>query len=172
MPGFPRLSVRHPQPYDIVGDKFTLCGFGGAFEAVVGGATLTDDNGAVLAKILPMNVPGSGSSHTLFEFPVTYSVPATAQGTLTVDADNPSGLPENDFRVTIPLTFGRPLLNSSYGGFASHRVVTGDTLFGLAEDHYGDGNLWHRLFIANRDRIADPDVIQVGQLLRIPFKGL
>jgi nucleoid-associated protein YgaU len=31
--------------------------------------------------------------------------------------------------------------------------------------------LWPRLFTANRDRINDPDLIQVGQVLRIPFEG-
>jgi nucleoid-associated protein YgaU len=108
---------------------------------------------------------------TLFDVPVTYGVPATAEGTLTVDADNPSGLPENDFRVIVPLTFGRPLLGSAYAGFSQHHVVDGDTLFGIAQNSYSDGNLWPRLFTANRDRIGDPDLIQVGQVLRIPFEG-
>lgn len=171
MSDFPRLAVRSPQPFDIVGDSFLLCGFGSAFEGVVGSATLTDRNGTVLAKISPMFVPGSGSLFTLFDFPVTYGVPVTAEGTLTVEADNPSGLPENELRVAVPLTFGRPLLGSSYAGFSTHRVVAGDTLFGIAQDSYGDGNLWPRLFTANRDRISDPDLIRVGQVLRIPFSG-
>jgi nucleoid-associated protein YgaU len=171
MSDFPRLAVRHPQPFDIVGDSFVLCGLGSAFEGVVGSATLTDRNGTVLAEISPMFVSGSGSGFTLFDFPVTYGVPATAEGTLRVDADNPSGLPENEFGVTVPLTFGRALLGSSYGGFSRHTVVSGDTLFGIAENRYGDGNLWPRLFTANRDRINDPDLIQVGQRLRIPYEG-
>ncbi len=171
MSDFPRLAVRHPQPFDIVGDRFTLCGIGGAFEGVVGSATLTDGHGAVLATVSPMFVPSSGSGITLFEFPVTYGVPATPDGLLTVVADNPSGLPANDFRVTVPLTFGRALLGASFGGFSTHRVGPGDTLFGIAANVYGDGNLWRRLFVANRDRISNPDVIQVGQVLRIPLAG-
>ena len=171
MSDFARLAVRSPQPFDIVGDSFVLCGLGSAFEGVVGSARLTDRNGTVLAEISPIFVPASGSLFTLFDVAVTYGVPATAEGTLTVDADNPSGLPENDFRVIVPLTFGRPLLGSSYAGFSQHRVVGGDTLFGIAENSYGDGNLWPRLFTANRDRISDPDLIQVGQVLRIPFAG-
>jgi nucleoid-associated protein YgaU len=171
MSDFPRLAVRNPQPFDIVGDSFHLCGLGSAFEGVVGSATLTDHNGTVLAEISPLFVPGSGSLFTLFEFPVTYGVPVTSEGTLTVEADNPSGLPENDFRVAVPLTFGRPLLGSSYAGFSQHHVVAGDTLFSIAQHSYGDGNLWPRLFTANRDRISDPDLIRVGQVLRIPFGG-
>jgi nucleoid-associated protein YgaU len=171
MADFARLAVRSPQPFDIVGDSFVLCGLGRAFEGVVGSARLTDRNGTVLAEISPIFVPASGSLFTLFDVAVTYGVPATAEGTLTVDADNPSGLPENDFRLIVPLTFGRPLLGSSYAGFSQHRVVDGDTLFGIAENSYSDGNLWPRLFTANRDRISDPDLIQVGQVLRIPFGG-
>ena len=92
--------------------------------------------------------------------------PTTPEGVLIVDADNPSGLPENDFRVTVPLTFGRALLGAPYAGFRAHKVVSGDTLSGIAQDNYGDANLWPRLFIANRDTIDDPDLIRVGQVLR------
>ena len=52
-------------------------------------------------------------------------------------------------------------------GIASSPV----TRLGIAENSYGDGNLWPRLLTANRDRINDPDVIQVGQVLRIPYEG-
>ena len=56
--------------------------------------------------------PGSRFLFTLFDFPVPAGTPATTEGTLTVEADNPSGLPQNDFRVTVPLTFGRTLLGA------------------------------------------------------------
>ena len=51
------------------------------------------------------------------------------------------------------------------------RLVAGDTLFGIAQNVYGDGNLWPRLFTANRDIISDPNLIRVGQVLRVPFAG-
>jgi hypothetical protein len=59
MSHFARLAVRSPQPFDIVGDRFLLCGLGSAFEGVVGSARLTDRNGAVLAEISPMFVPAA-----------------------------------------------------------------------------------------------------------------
>jgi hypothetical protein len=60
---------------------------------------------------------------------------------------------------------------ASCAGSSRHAVVAGDTLLGVAENSYGEGNLWPRLFTANRDRISEPNPIQVGQVLRIPFEG-
>ncbi|HEY7054736.1 MAG TPA: LysM peptidoglycan-binding domain-containing protein [Mycobacterium sp.] len=171
MAHFPKIAVRSPQSFDIVGDTFSLCGLGQANEGVIGKAVLTDSNGTVLAQVAPMSVPGSGFLFTLFDFPVAVGAPATPEGQLTVEADNPSGLPQNDFRVTVPLTFGRALLGAGYAGFQAHLVVGGDTLFGIAQNAYGDGDLWPRLFTANRDTISDPDLIRIGEKLRVPFAG-
>ena len=136
---------------------------------MVGSATLKDKNGTVLATVSPMFVPNSGFNFTLYDFPVAVGTPATPEGVLVVHADNPSGLPENDFIVTVPLTFGRTLLSgASYGGFTTHKVVAGDTLSGIAHTFYNDANAWPRLFTANRDRISDPDLIRIGQVLRVP----
>ena len=168
---FARITVRSPKPFDVVGDNFSLCGLGRANEGVIGSAILKDKHGTVLAEVSPIFIPGSGFLFTLFDFHVPVGAPTTPEGVLTVDADNPSGLPQNDFRVTVPLTFGRVLLGASYAGFQAHKVVAGDTLFSIAQSAYGDGNLWPRLFIANRDMISNPDLIQIGQVLRVPFAG-
>jgi hypothetical protein len=117
------------------------CAGSGANEGVIGSAVLKDKNGAVLAEVSPMFVPNSGFLFTLFDFPVAVGAPVTPEGVLTVEADNPSGLPENDFRVTVPLTFGRVLPGASYAGFQAQKVVAGDTLSGIAQDAYGDANL-------------------------------
>jgi nucleoid-associated protein YgaU len=50
-------------------------------------------------------------------------------------------------------------------GRASAGVLGSD----IAKDAYGDRNLWPRPFVANRDAIDDPDLIRVGQVLRVPF---
>jgi hypothetical protein len=171
MAEFPKIAVRSPRPYDIVGDGFSLCGLGRANEGVIGSAVLKDDHGNVLATVSPMFVPNSGFLFTLFDFPVAVGAPLTPGGVLTVAADNPSGLPQNDFRVTVPVTFGRVLLGTSYAGFQTHQVVAGDTLSGIALGAYGDANTWPRLFVANRDSIDDPDLIRIGQVLRVPFGG-
>ncbi|WP_433759601.1 LysM peptidoglycan-binding domain-containing protein [Nocardia sp. CA-135398] len=48
----------------------------------------------------------------------------------------------------------------------THVVVDGDTLSGIAQQFYGDAALFPVIAAANN--IANPDIIQVGQLLSIP----
>jgi nucleoid-associated protein YgaU len=49
-----------------------------------------------------------------------------------------------------------------------HEVKKGETLWKIAEQYYGDGNLYPKIFDANRDVLKDPNRINIGQKLRIP----
>lgn len=49
----------------------------------------------------------------------------------------------------------------------NYEVQQGDTLFEVAQRQYGDGNLYP--VIALQNHLADPDLIQVGQQLLIPY---
>ena len=49
-----------------------------------------------------------------------------------------------------------------------YTIQSGDTLSGIAKQHYGDANRWHDLFEANREVIKDPDKIYPGQRIRVP----
>jgi nucleoid-associated protein YgaU len=49
-----------------------------------------------------------------------------------------------------------------------HVVVRGDTLSAIAQHYYGKGSLYMKIFEANRDQLSNPDLIKVGQRLRIP----
>jgi len=69
--------------------------------------------------------------------------------------------------VVRPIVFGRAL-RDPYLGFAVHRVVRGDTLRSIAEQWYGDASEFRTVFEANRNQLTDPDLIVVGQQLRVP----
>ncbi|MEO9574204.1 MAG: Ig-like domain-containing protein [Tateyamaria sp.] len=47
-------------------------------------------------------------------------------------------------------------------------VQTGNTLWAIARDRYGEGLLYVEVFEANRDRIRDPDMIFPGQVFALP----
>ena len=50
----------------------------------------------------------------------------------------------------------------------THTVQAGDTLSKISQDYYGNPAEYMRVFYANRDKLKDPDHIQVGQQLTIP----
>ena len=50
----------------------------------------------------------------------------------------------------------------------TYTVKAGDTLSKIAKQHYGNANLYMKIFEANKDLLRDPDKIQVGQVLKLP----
>jgi nucleoid-associated protein YgaU len=49
-----------------------------------------------------------------------------------------------------------------------HEVKKGETLSKIAEQYYGDQSLYPKIFEANRDILDNPNLIKIGQKLRIP----
>ncbi len=50
----------------------------------------------------------------------------------------------------------------------TYTVAKGDSLSKIARKFYGNANEWRVIFEANRERISNPDLIQIGQVLKIP----
>lgn len=50
----------------------------------------------------------------------------------------------------------------------TYTVQSGDTLSHIAKRFYGKAEQWQPIFEANRDQLDDPDLIQPGQVLKIP----
>ncbi len=53
-------------------------------------------------------------------------------------------------------------------GFIEHEVVAGDTLFKLSRLYYGNAGGWDRIYQANQGILANPNALEIGQVLRIP----
>jgi nucleoid-associated protein YgaU len=59
--------------------------------------------------------------------------------------------------------------NTSY--FHVHKVVKGENLSVIAKKYLGGANKYMDIFNANKDILKNPDLIQIGQELKIPFPG-
>ena len=163
MSGFPPVSVRQPEPYDIVDDPVKACGVGTGFEGQFA-ARVRDSHGTQLVRV-PVHAGGTGIWGN-YDVALPVGVPSTAQGTLEVfEVSAEDGSELN--KVVVPITFGSALLNP-YHGFAQYTVVGGDTLSGIAQKYYNDATRWPVIFEANRHQLQDPDHIFPGQVLRIP----
>ena len=49
-----------------------------------------------------------------------------------------------------------------------YTVQSGDTLYKIAEELYGSGDEYQKIFEANRETLDSPDRIKPGQKLNIP----
>ncbi|HYO83334.1 MAG TPA: LysM peptidoglycan-binding domain-containing protein [Bryobacteraceae bacterium] len=77
--------------------------------------------------------------------------------------------------ISIDPSLPQPAAASSAGDSSRNRsagqtytVQSGDTLSKISKQFYGNANDYNRIFEANRDKLSDPDKIQVGQELVIP----
>jgi nucleoid-associated protein YgaU len=49
-----------------------------------------------------------------------------------------------------------------------HTIHVGDTLQGLAQEHYGNANMWPKIYHANEQRLKNPDNMPPGERITIP----
>ncbi|MEO7432004.1 MAG: LysM peptidoglycan-binding domain-containing protein [Dokdonella sp.] len=50
----------------------------------------------------------------------------------------------------------------------TYTVAKGDSLSKISKHLYGNANRWKEIFEANRDQLENPDLIQPGQILKLP----
>jgi nucleoid-associated protein YgaU len=84
---------------------------------------------------------------------------------------NPSG---DDITADISVAEQQAQAATVGGGSQNAQIYTvkaGDTLSKISKQFYGDANEYMRIFYANRDKLKDPDKIQVGQELKVPSEN-
>ena len=161
---YPLIEVQQPEPFDIVDRRVLIAGVGTGFEATIG-LRVRDGNSAELVRSF-VNTGGTGVLGNFQAAVDLLVVPETAEGFVEVFDATGGDLPVS--LVVVPVVFGEHLV-AGYFGFALRTVVPGDTLSGIAQEAYGDASLCLRIFAANRNQVADPNLIFPGQVLRIPM---
>jgi nucleoid-associated protein YgaU len=125
-------------------------------------STLTDKYGPVY--ILAEKLGGTGlaaneeNGHITISgtLPTKYAVNQVWDKAKSIDPD----LGDGD--LTLNFTASRADIHGEY------EVQSGDTLSAIAKEVTGGKLNYNHIFEANRDKLSDPDKIQVGQKLVIP----
>lgn len=161
------IDVQQPRPYDIVGDTVQIAGTaGGAFEA---GFSYRIHEGH--DEVVGHFMAGDGTGgHGQFQVQADISGAAFTQQRAFVEVFHvsPRDGAELD-RVVVPVVLGTEVV-PGYTTYLEHVVRSGETLWAIAQQHYGNGNLYHRLVSAN-PAIVNPNVIHVGDVVRVPRAG-
>ena len=152
------IQLRQPLPGDLIGNRLTVAAIGTAFEASYGWKLTFID--ATIAE-------GSfqaGSMGLMESF--VHEEPLTLYGAGEVVfglfGEDPSGQHHPGLHhVQVPV-----VLIPGMRGYVVHQVVSGDTLSEIALRH--GSTVEH---IATANGIRDPDLIRVGQVLRVPVPG-
>jgi len=85
----------------------------------------------------------------------------------TVAAPEPESAPADEARAEPePTPAVKPEAMPAEQG--NYTVQSGDTLWNIAENVYGDGSKYAKIFDANTDLLEHPDQIFPGQKLHIP----
>jgi nucleoid-associated protein YgaU len=97
--------------------------------------------------------------------PIAVATPEAPKPVAVVDPAPPRPVvvaaPEKIKPVTVPEVKRTP-------AFRTYVVQPGDTLFRIAERHYGDSSKWTMVRDANKSRISSDGRVRVGQILLIP----
>ena len=130
---------------------------------LTGEAKTADDRAAIMQAFDSM----VKTDNTLNQIRVAKPEPAPA-ATPTTQAESAEGPVAQAPGVTAEAPAGAEAPVAEAGGERWHDVVSGDTLGAISKTYYGKSSLYMKIFEANRDQLDDPNLIKVGQKLRIP----
>lgn len=157
--------IDQPRQYDLVGNPILLAGVGSGFEATLN-YRIGEGHDELTGSFM---VGGGTGEHGQFQLQVDAAGAAFKLDRLFVQVFEISAKDGSEINiVTVPVIYA-PRIVPGYVGYREHRVKRGQTLWSIAEEHYGDGALHTRIVRANPTLIQDPDLIFPGQILRVPI---
>jgi nucleoid-associated protein YgaU len=159
------IDVQQPRALGLVGGHVQIAGTaGGAFEAQFN-YRIHEGHDEVTGGFMAGD--GTGG-HGQFQVNVDVSGASFALDRLFVEVFwvSPKDGAELD-KVIVPVVYG-PRIVPGYRVYQEYTIKSGDTLWSIATQFYGSGNLYTRLVRANPHVITDPNVIHPGDVIRVP----
>lgn len=159
------LEILQPKPFDLVGSTIMIAGNAVAFEGTLT-IRVSEGHDEYTAIV-------SAGSTGIRQFQATIDIPANngfQLNRLFVAIADDSGGDDGVAppTVTVPVLFG-PRILPGYTSYWNHTVVAGDTLTKISKQYFdGDGSKVPVIQQANQHIVTDPNLIFVGQVLRIP----
>lgn len=150
------IQLRQPRSGDLVGRKLTVAAIGTAFEASYGwrlvhGPTVLADG---------FFQAGSMGLMEAFVHETAVSFSHLGPATFQLFGDDPSG----QHPPGLDLTEVSVILIPGMVGYQIHQVIAGETLTRIAREA---GSTVDSIAAANQ--LPNPDLIRVGQILRVPI---
>ncbi len=102
------------------------------------------------------------------------ALPQVDPGTYTLRLDEVSADGAVQSRIETPFLREEPDAVAAITSASGENVITvqwGHTLWGIAQQHFGDGVAYVQIYEANRDQIRNPDLIYPGQIFTLPEQG-
>jgi Immunoglobulin-like domain of bacterial spore germination/LysM domain len=157
--------IDQPRAFDVVGNPILVGGVGTGFEATLN-YRVHEGHDEVTGFF---NVGGGTGEHGQFQLQVDFSGAAFTLDRVFVEIFETSAQDGSEInKVIVPVILG-PRIVPNYIGYREHVVQPGDTLWAIAQANYGNGNQFPLIVRANPTQITDPDLIVVGQVLKIPI---
>ncbi len=160
------MSIRldMPREFDLVGSPVQIGGIGTGFEATIN-YRITEGHDEVTGFV---TVGGGTGEHAQFQKRVGVAKAAFTLDRLFVEVFEVSAKDGRELHKVTRQVLLATRMVKGYIGFREHTVKKGDTLTKIARKHYGTDD-FQPIFRANVHLLDDPDVIQVGQVLRVPI---
>lgn len=160
-------QIQQPKPFDLVGNKILIAGVGTGFEGVLS-YRIHDGHDERTGSF---NVGGTGF---LAQFQISVDVTGAAfqldRLFVEIFEESASGDGSELNKAVVPVILGARIV-PNYVGFSLHEVKRGDTLTAISRQYYGDANHIDEIVRANPVSISNPNIIIVGQLLKIPISA-
>lgn len=158
-------TIQQPRPFDIVGDPVLIAGIAQGFEAVVNWRVHEGHD----ERTGFFNVGGGTGEHGQFQVQAAIGSAAFQLDRLFVEVFEQSAQDGSEInKVVVPVIYG-PRIVPGYIGFRIHTVRAGETLSAIANQHYGDPSKHVLIQRANPVEISNPNLIFVGQKLKVPI---